>query len=1190
MADHPTKQDLMLAILSLDSYMRGPTLKAAMRDLDTNVGDWEVDAVASEKLPDSSSSGFEAVSYTSGDDTIISYRGTDFDFSTWDGVQEFLKDVGNGWLSSFGILGDSFEFAGEEATTFQPKWANEFYKIVTGREAYEDGEEGAPGEVILTGHSLGGSLAGYVGSQSGDETVLFNEIPFFGLAVGEWLQRVEDITNKNLQRLAAATSLSELEAIADDLDPIPSIPSIDQIHAFRTTGEIAGLTRLLGPFIQLGVDAIKETVPGRLAAALNDALGGFLGDENQSIQDQIIEKTTGIINGAIDSAVTFLAGVYAYSIEETELSTYDGISFNPLDNLTRSVDFHSQALSIILTYGELNKHTKWQELGKEGWLDIIDANQLIRSLYDEINADSVVPSELLGYYTNSAKMMSALAYSALDSGNLIFGDTGIRAMFDDADELGTVFASGNVNSFFNKEIVGAFKNDDGTPEVFSTSVSQLISDVLVQYSGALALNEVEKSVAAGAVKDVDATEGILNMSPDGNVLALDLSSILWEDVLNTGKNSSYGPLQPRYRDEYIEKYYLEQNVTGFLDWLFYNTDNTRDLLDSITEMTWEVPELDPVTSRDGSAVERRRSDLLDRFHMRAFEDIYEVKMSDRSYNVEEQAGKDVHIDIYSGTDEDDSVTGTMGNDIIFGLGGDDIIIQRGGRDAVITGEGDDLIIDRINFDPVKSPDPSIVERDDLFVGGRFEGSFYTHFLDWLGGDQGATVQYSIEDVKTGEFLNKGLEITNIEKTVFGKKDATLFSFTNLNNGKAETDLLVGIEKIVLTERYEYIDAGASVFEIQPLFIDMGGFAPGTVTKDDWDEISYKSLSHGIVSVNGTTRALSEQHGPIVKTFAGAISEISQIIPYALGVAPDVLALGSHADNDPLRVIGAERIEGTSHDDTLWFGEIGYLNALFGGWTADDYAPKIGEIDGGGGNDWIVHRGADFVEAGGGIPEEMGGAADGTSIAAEEMRLTIKGGAGDDRLIAVDGTGAILVGGDGTDFLFNTTFKGQLYGGKLDAQGSDDTDIFWYWPSTFIMDAQPNDILQMFGWPLLGGSNSVAGIYAGDGSLAIDWLNWTVFYGATKSGQLLVVNAVAAALGIGARDGDPFPAGTMVVEDYDSTPAWQGKLRQQAETPARERAFCRMAEQGYMNIGWKDAEWGRPAAGDLGLTFRIAANR
>ena len=69
--------------------------------------------------------------------------------------------------------------------------------------------------------------------------------------------------------------------------------------------------------------------------------------------------------------------------------------------------------------------------------------------------------------------------------------------------------------------------------------------------------------------------------------------------------------------------------------------------------------------------------------------------------------------------------------------------------------------------------------------------------------------------------------------------------------------------------------------------------------------------------------------------------------------------------------------------------------------------------------------------------------------------------------------------------------------------------------------------QMFGFPLLGGSNSVAGVYAGDGWLAIDWLFWIVFYGYTESGQLLVFNAINSALGIGFGD----MSGVMVVQDY-----------------------------------------------------------
>jgi hypothetical protein len=65
MTDRPTQHDLILAILSLDAYMRGPEVKAAMKRLPTTIGDWDVDKVASIELSDSSASGFEAVSYTS---------------------------------------------------------------------------------------------------------------------------------------------------------------------------------------------------------------------------------------------------------------------------------------------------------------------------------------------------------------------------------------------------------------------------------------------------------------------------------------------------------------------------------------------------------------------------------------------------------------------------------------------------------------------------------------------------------------------------------------------------------------------------------------------------------------------------------------------------------------------------------------------------------------------------------------------------------------------------------------------------------------------------------------------------------------------------------------------------------------------------------------------------------------------
>lgn len=56
-------------------------------------------------------------------------------------------------MSSFGATGTDVLGVG-----LQPSFAQEFFELVTG-------------------HSLGGSLAGYIGSLSGVGTVSFNEIP-----------------------------------------------------------------------------------------------------------------------------------------------------------------------------------------------------------------------------------------------------------------------------------------------------------------------------------------------------------------------------------------------------------------------------------------------------------------------------------------------------------------------------------------------------------------------------------------------------------------------------------------------------------------------------------------------------------------------------------------------------------------------------------------------------------------------------------------------------------------------------------------------------------------------------------------------------------------------------------------------------------------------------------------------------
>ena len=90
--------DLMLSILALDAYTRGPDSRNAINWGNTNraVGTAAIQEEAHEDLPDDRDvplsdtsikdaaidAGFGATSYSWNGKTVIAYRGTDFDFST----------------------------------------------------------------------------------------------------------------------------------------------------------------------------------------------------------------------------------------------------------------------------------------------------------------------------------------------------------------------------------------------------------------------------------------------------------------------------------------------------------------------------------------------------------------------------------------------------------------------------------------------------------------------------------------------------------------------------------------------------------------------------------------------------------------------------------------------------------------------------------------------------------------------------------------------------------------------------------------------------------------------------------------------------------------------------------------------------------------------------------------------------
>jgi Ca2+-binding RTX toxin-like protein len=139
--------DLMLAILSMDVYNRGGD---GLNITNAQVGTATVNGIGYEDV----STGFFAINYTDGTDTILSYRGTDQFGAT-------SPDIWQGWISGLGV------------PAAQIMHALAYYKDVTDH-AITDG----PQNVILTGHSLGGGLAGMIGALTGNRTVVFDNMPY----------------------------------------------------------------------------------------------------------------------------------------------------------------------------------------------------------------------------------------------------------------------------------------------------------------------------------------------------------------------------------------------------------------------------------------------------------------------------------------------------------------------------------------------------------------------------------------------------------------------------------------------------------------------------------------------------------------------------------------------------------------------------------------------------------------------------------------------------------------------------------------------------------------------------------------------------------------------------------------------------------------------------------------------------
>ncbi|MEL6678951.1 MAG: hypothetical protein AAFQ51_09605, partial [Pseudomonadota bacterium] len=242
-------KDLLLSVLAADAYYQGITGRTPHGK--TEIGPASLrEGFAGEGTEEWLAASFSASTYrlteTVGDLTagtyVISYRGTDEILGRnwkrfWEG------DAWEGWLVGGGFVQKQAELAGE------------YYGTVLNALRAENGGE-AP-KIVLTGHSLGGGLAGLVGFLNQEETVIFDNMPF-QLTGNRIYARASQTDEQIREDLAGFEDLIGAAIAERDLylqryygwngtdpRPVPAPPNLDSISGLHVPGEINQILRNL---------------------------------------------------------------------------------------------------------------------------------------------------------------------------------------------------------------------------------------------------------------------------------------------------------------------------------------------------------------------------------------------------------------------------------------------------------------------------------------------------------------------------------------------------------------------------------------------------------------------------------------------------------------------------------------------------------------------------------------------------------------------------------------------------------------------------------------------------------------------------------------------------------------------------------------------------------------------------------
>lgn len=327
---------------------------------------------------------------------------------------------------------------------------------------------------------------------------------------------------------------------------------------------------------------------------------------------------------------------YALQGEIARFARSDSPQIIPVANdlVLGGIASHSQALLVLNLFA--------QGLGNQDYLAA--EKYLFPKLFDDAIATNIgFAKGVTGAGSESNQMLTAIAYSAIANGAQPFGSTAIRALFDDANDLGAAIKLGNVSP------------------AFITAAAPL-SAVVAQFAGQL---------AKGAVKNGDALPGILDLSADKAILSAKLDAATWS--LGSGGGNPRANLIGIYDLlDGISKYVTgrDGDIQSGMKWL-WGTDST-DVFDKLQLATKNEGMTTTLTERD------RPSSLVSMF-----------VAADQRDEITGSSGNDL---IFGGKGGDELRGGSGGKDLLAGGVGDDVLHAATGKYYLAGGDDTDTAV------------------------------------------------------------------------------------------------------------------------------------------------------------------------------------------------------------------------------------------------------------------------------------------------------------------------------------------------------------------------------------------------------------------------------------------------------------------------------------------------------------------